>query len=29
LHDGNGALIASNDDWKTNQEQIIAATGLA
>ncbi|MFZ3376877.1 MAG: hypothetical protein WA183_15120 [Chthoniobacterales bacterium] len=29
LHNGNGALIASNDDWKTNQEQIIAATGLA
>jgi len=27
LSDGNGALITSNDDWKTNQEQIIAATG--
>jgi hypothetical protein len=29
LHDGNGALIASNDDWKTNQELAIQATGLA
>jgi hypothetical protein len=29
LHDGNGALIASNDDWKSNQELAIEATGLA
>ena len=29
LHDGNGALIASNDDWMSNQELAIEATGLA
>ena len=29
LHDGNGALIASNDNWKTDQELAIQATGLA
>ena len=29
LHDGNGALIASNDNWKTDQELAIEATGLA
>jgi hypothetical protein len=29
LHDGNGTLIASNDDWKDNQQSSIAATGLA
>jgi autotransporter-associated beta strand protein len=29
LHNGNGALIASNDDWRSNQEQAIEATGLA
>lgn len=28
LRDGNGALRASNDDWKTNEAQV-AATGLA
>lgn len=27
VHDGNGAKIASNDDWKSNQ-RVIAATGL-
>jgi hypothetical protein len=29
LRDGNGALIASNDDWRTSQESAIQATGLA
>ena len=29
LHDGNGALLASNDDWKDTQQNAIAATGLA
>lgn len=29
LHDGNGALITSNDDWKSSQQSEIAATGLA
>jgi hypothetical protein len=29
LHDGNGTLIASNDDWKDPDQNIIAATGLA
>ncbi len=28
LHDGNGALIASNDDWRTDQEAEIMATGI-
>jgi hypothetical protein len=28
LHDGNGALIGSNDDWKENQAEV-EATGLA
>ena len=28
LHDGNGALIASNDNWRSNQEAEIIATGL-
>jgi hypothetical protein len=27
LRDGNGALLASNDDWKTNEAQV-AATGI-
>ncbi len=27
LHDGNGAVLASNDDWKENEAQI-AATGI-
>ncbi len=26
LHDGNGALLASNDDWKTNEAEIRATT---
>jgi hypothetical protein len=29
LHDGTGAVIATNDDWRTDQEQEIGATGLA
>ena len=29
LHDGNGTLVASNDDWKDSQQSSIAATGLA
>lgn len=29
LHDENGALIRSNDNWKENQETEIEATGLA
>ncbi len=29
LHDGGGALIASNDNWKDTQQAAIAATGLA
>jgi hypothetical protein len=29
LHDGTGAVIATNDDWRTDQEQEIDATGLA
>ncbi|MFZ1217942.1 MAG: choice-of-anchor Q domain-containing protein, partial [Chthoniobacterales bacterium] len=29
LHDGNGALIASNYDWRDTQEAEIGATGLA
>ena len=29
LHDSNGALIASNDNWKSDQQTAIAATGLA
>jgi hypothetical protein len=29
LRDGNGALIASNDDWRSNQETEIIATGIA
>jgi hypothetical protein len=28
LHDGNGALIASNDDWRTDQEAEIIATTI-
>lgn len=28
LHDGNGALIAQNDDWRSDQEQEIIATGV-
>jgi hypothetical protein len=28
LHDGNGALLASNDNWRTNQEAEIIATGI-
>ncbi len=29
LRDGNGALIASNNDWKSTQQDEIEATGLA
>ena len=29
LHDSSGALIDSNDNWRTDQEQEIIATGLA
>jgi uncharacterized repeat protein (TIGR03803 family) len=29
LHDQNGAQLAFNDDWKSDQEQQIAATGAA
>jgi hypothetical protein len=29
LHDGNGTLLASNDDWKDTQQSSIAASGLA
>jgi hypothetical protein len=29
LHDGSGALLASNDNWKTTQQAAITATGLA
>jgi hypothetical protein len=29
IHDANGALLASNDDWKNTQQSAIAATGLA
>jgi hypothetical protein len=29
LHDGNGALFATNDDWRSDQEGEISATGLA
>jgi hypothetical protein len=28
LHDGNGALVASNDNWRTDQEAEIIATGI-
>jgi hypothetical protein len=28
LHDGNGALFAANDDWRSEQEAEISATGL-
>jgi hypothetical protein len=28
LHDGNGGLIFANDNWRTNQEAEIIATGL-
>jgi hypothetical protein len=29
LHDGNGVLIASNDNWKDVQQTDIQGTGLA
>lgn len=29
LHDGNGALLASNDNWRSDQEAEITATGMA
>jgi len=28
LHDGNGALLASNDNWRSDQEAEILATGI-
>ena len=28
LHDSNGGLLAENDNWRTNQEQEIIATGI-
>ena len=28
LHDGNGGLIATNDNWRDDQEAEIIATGL-
>ena len=28
LHDSNGALIASNDSWKSDQQSEIEATGI-
>lgn len=28
LHDGNGALLASNDNWRSDQETEIMATGI-
>ena len=29
LHDGNGGLLDSNNDWRSNHEAEIMATGLA
>jgi hypothetical protein len=29
LHDGNGALVASNNDWRDTQQAAIEATGIA
>jgi hypothetical protein len=29
LHDGNGAIIAFNDNWRDSQQAEIQATGLA
>ena len=29
LHDGTGAIIATNDNWRDTQENEIEATGLA
>ncbi len=29
LHDGNGALLALNDDWRDSQEDAVIAAGLA
>ena len=29
LHDGNGALLALNDNWRDSQEAAMIATGLA
>jgi hypothetical protein len=28
LRDGNGALIASNDNWRSDQQAAIIATGI-
>jgi hypothetical protein len=29
MHDGNGALLAQDDDWRSFQEQMLIDTGLA
>src|SRR2546430_8634610 len=29
IHDGNGAIIQSNNNWRDNQEAVLQATGLA
>jgi hypothetical protein len=29
VHDGNGALIAQDDDWRASQEQQLIQTGVA
>ena len=29
LHDGNGAMVAENDNWRDTNESAISATGLA
>jgi len=28
LHDSNGALLAANDNWKTDQQSLIVGTGI-
>jgi hypothetical protein len=29
IHDGNGVIITSNDNWKDSQESVIQQSGLA
>src|SRR5207253_634735 len=29
LHDASGAIVASNDNWRTSQQDLIIAAGLA
>src|SRR6266404_8412025 len=29
LHDATGAIVASNDNWRTSQQDVITAAGLA